>query len=211
MTISLTDRSSILDGIANLARVIERLRHEEGSLSVGDQLQQAREILRARLAPSGVMANFDRHIDIFDSLFSPAEKEALYELWLGVHTADWYAFAIPRTPLLVLAKLERIATTLRQPQVVSNATSNPALKPATNTDTSSVERLEAKALAVFLSHPDWSKAQIAVYLQCNERSLRAGRCPILDRIMEFSHAQNALDRLSGQEKKGTGDHEEAGD
>jgi hypothetical protein len=39
--------------------------------------------------------------------------------------------------------------------------------------------LDARALAVFIEHPDWTKARIAEHLECNEKSLCPGRCPRL--------------------------------
>jgi hypothetical protein len=39
--------------------------------------------------------------------------------------------------------------------------------------------VDAKALAVFFEHPDWTKVQIADHLRCNEKSLAPKRCPKL--------------------------------
>jgi hypothetical protein len=39
--------------------------------------------------------------------------------------------------------------------------------------------LDARALAVFLEHTDWSKKRIAQHLGCNEKSLCPARCPRL--------------------------------
>jgi hypothetical protein len=39
--------------------------------------------------------------------------------------------------------------------------------------------LDAKALAVFIEHPDWTKKTIASHLACNEKSLTPKRCPKL--------------------------------
>jgi hypothetical protein len=39
--------------------------------------------------------------------------------------------------------------------------------------------LDARALAVFIEHPDWTKKRIAAHLGCNEKSLSPRRCPKL--------------------------------
>lgn len=39
--------------------------------------------------------------------------------------------------------------------------------------------LDARALAVFIQHRDWTKKRIAKHLHCNEKSLAPARCPKL--------------------------------
>ncbi len=39
--------------------------------------------------------------------------------------------------------------------------------------------LDAKALSVFIEHPDWTKKKIAEHLGCNAKSLTPKRCPKL--------------------------------
>ena len=40
--------------------------------------------------------------------------------------------------------------------------------------------LDARALAVFIEHKEWTKKEIAKHLECNEKSLAPRRCPKLD-------------------------------
>jgi hypothetical protein len=133
MTISLTARSGIADAVADLIRAVESLRRHGGSKSIGDQLHQIRQTLCARLMPSGESANLTRNADILDSQFSLAEKETLYDLWLSVRWPDLWATTIPRTPELVLAKLERILAGLRQTTAVPPFQFTASPGPATST------------------------------------------------------------------------------
>jgi hypothetical protein len=54
---------------------------------------------------------------------------------------------------------------------------------------SSEAPLDARALAVFIKHPDWTKVQIAEHLRCNEKSLTPKRCPKLASAMAASKAK----------------------
>ena len=62
----------------------------------------------------------------------------------------------------------------------------PAAKPVEPAGESAATRnetrqpsLDARALAVFIDHTDWSKTRIAKHLDCNEKSLAPKRCPKL--------------------------------
>jgi hypothetical protein len=54
--------------------------------------------------------------------------------------------------------------------------------------------LDARAVGVFVAHPDWTKKQIADHLHCNEKSLAPRRCPKLDAAMHAHKAKIDPDR-----------------
>lgn len=53
------------------------------------------------------------------------------------------------------------------------------LPPVESTPSNVSVSLDAKALAVFIEHPDWKKTQIAAHLKTNPKSLAPKRCPKL--------------------------------
>lgn len=55
-------------------------------------------------------------------------------------------------------------------------------------ETRSVPSLDARALALFIEHTEWTKKQIAQHLRCNEKSLAPRRCPKLDAALKAHRA-----------------------
>lgn len=49
--------------------------------------------------------------------------------------------------------------------------------------------LDARALGVFIEHPDWTKKRIAAHLGCHEKSLAPARCPKLNAAIAAQSAK----------------------
>ncbi len=56
--------------------------------------------------------------------------------------------------------------------------------------------LDARALAVFIDHPDWTKKKMAEHLGCNEKSLAPRRCVKLDAAIRAYKAKPKMRRGS---------------
>jgi hypothetical protein len=84
-----------------------------------------------------------------------------------------------RSALLALRRLaEEAASSPTEPAAVSGGGSSVQAKKDT-----AHPSLDARALAVFLEHTDWTKKRIAEYLGCNAKSLCPDRCPRLTNAM----------------------------
>lgn len=70
--------------------------------------------------------------------------------------------------------------------LVSDALASLAVDSKIDTQSTSVD---ARALAVFIEHPDWTKKMIADHLKVHEKSLAPSRCPKLDAAIKAYKAK----------------------
>lgn len=71
--------------------------------------------------------------------------------------------------------------------------------------------LDARALAVFIEHSDWTKKEMAGLLECNEKSLTPKRCPKLAAAIAAKNAADRPPRRGSKDSTGTLEAWEDGD
>lgn len=87
------------------------------------------------------------------------------------------------------------------PQAAAEATKQPEDKSGGQTTSPDIS-LDARAVGVYVEHPDWTKKRIAESLECNEKSLCPDRCPKLAAAIRAHRAPDRKARRGSKDRDG---------